>query len=490
MTKQKYGYILLFISLTLILVFYPVLASSKTAKELKIEYVEELLKVLQNKETPFDPQLVIASANEALRISQDISYDRGIIKSYYTLSFGYFFMGDFKQSLYNASQIENVKDLSKHSYYITLMRQMKGVVYSNMGLNSLAEEELLKGISTSKDIRREDYKHIINAQIYSALAKLYADYDDISKKDTFNNYLNKADISVRSVSPDFEYVYYPEYMILKIKKHIKENQPDSARFYTHTLLEQWDGHRYLDQPRIFTTVGDYYVFAQQPDSALYYYNYAMKRAKQSGILNHLPELYRNMSLFYLNNNQSDSAKAYYCLYVDADNELAQKKLMSSEEIVRTVLADVNKNNTSKLVKRVSAISFVVISAISLATYLVIRSRYKEMKGEFKQQASKLNEQLNSTFDDVKDLAKKNNPIFITRFQEVYPEFWNRLISLHPNLSPADLHLCAMTYLGFTTQEIADFSFLQVRSVQTRRSRLRRKIDLSPEIEFTDYLKGI
>lgn len=279
-------------------------------------------------------------------------------------------------------------------------------------------------------------------------------------------------------------------MILKIKKHIKENQPDSARFYTHTLLEQWDGHRYLDQPRIFTTVGDYYAYALQPDSALYYYNYAMKRAKQSGILNHLPELYRNMSLFYLNNNQSDSAKAYYCLYVDADNELAQKKLMSSEEIVRTVLADVNKNNTSKLVKRVSAISFVVISAISLATYLVIRSRYKEMKGKFNQQAYKLNEQLNSTFDDVKDLAKKNNPIFITRFQEVYPDFWNKLISLHPDLSPADLHLCAMTYLDFTTQQIADFSFLQVRSIQTRRSRLRRKIDLSPEIDFTDYLKGI
>lgn len=490
MNHNRPRYTLLYIILFLLFSHLPISSKNDSIKQARIEQVEELLKVIQDRTNSFDPKLGISAADEALRISEDIGYNRGIIKSYYVKSFAYYFLGDFKQSLQYASKIESVHAKSKYSYYITLMHQMKGTVYSNVGLEELSKQEFLKGVASSKDIKNENYKHLISAQIYSGLAKLYSLNDDISKIDTFDYYIDKADVAIKSVSPGFEYIYYPEYMILKIKKYMREQKADSARIYTHTLLEQWTGNRYLDQPRIFATVGDYYVYAQQLDSAQYYYNYAMLRAQKTGITNHLPELYKSISQFHLNSNREDSAIYYYRLYVDADNQLSQNMLYSSEEIVRTVLADANKAHSIKAIRRVAVISFLFLTGVSTMAYFTIKKRHNHLVSKLNQESSIIDKQLNTSFDDIVDLAKRNSPLFITRFQEVYATFWNKLITTHPNLSASELHLCAMTYLNFSTQQIADYSYLQVRSVQTRRSRLRRKIDLPPDVDFTEYIKTL
>lgn len=75
------------------------------------------------------------------------------------------------------------------------------------------------------------------------------------------------------------------------------------------------------------------------------------------------------------------------------------------------------------------------------------------------------------------------------FDEVHPGFLQKLSERH-HLSKADLRLCAYLYLGMTTKEIAALTYKEVRSVESQRNRLRKKLDLQPGYDLSEYFKEI
>lgn len=77
--------------------------------------------------------------------------------------------------------------------------------------------------------------------------------------------------------------------------------------------------------------------------------------------------------------------------------------------------------------------------------------------------------------------------FRVYFDEVHPGFLMRLSQKH-DLSPADLRLCAYLHLGMTTKEIAALTYKEVRSVESSRNRLRKKLNLPPETNLKQYLE--
>lgn len=66
-------------------------------------------------------------------------------------------------------------------------------------------------------------------------------------------------------------------------------------------------------------------------------------------------------------------------------------------------------------------------------------------------------------------------------------FFNRLMKKHPNLTPNDLRLCSYLRMNFTTKEIAKLLNISSRAVEISRYRLRHKINLSHDINLTEYL---
>ena len=79
--------------------------------------------------------------------------------------------------------------------------------------------------------------------------------------------------------------------------------------------------------------------------------------------------------------------------------------------------------------------------------------------------------------------------FRVYFDEVHPGFLLRL-SERFALSKSDLRLCAYLLLGMTTKEIAALTFKEVRSVESSRNRLRKKLDLPPEANLQQFLAHI
>ncbi|HEY6902326.1 MAG TPA: LuxR C-terminal-related transcriptional regulator, partial [Puia sp.] len=57
----------------------------------------------------------------------------------------------------------------------------------------------------------------------------------------------------------------------------------------------------------------------------------------------------------------------------------------------------------------------------------------------------------------------------------------------PQLSPTDLKLCAYLRLNLASKEIAQILNISLKGVEVSRYRLRKKLNLSPEVNLYDFL---
>ena len=63
----------------------------------------------------------------------------------------------------------------------------------------------------------------------------------------------------------------------------------------------------------------------------------------------------------------------------------------------------------------------------------------------------------------------------------------KIKQLHPSLTANDLRLCAYLRLNLASKEIAPLLNISPRSVEVKRYRLRKKMDLPHEISLTNYI---
>lgn len=79
--------------------------------------------------------------------------------------------------------------------------------------------------------------------------------------------------------------------------------------------------------------------------------------------------------------------------------------------------------------------------------------------------------------------------FRVYFEEVHPGYLKSLSKAYPHLSDTDLRMCAYLLLGMSTKEIASLTFREVRSIESARNRLRKKLNLPAETNLKDFLNS-
>jgi AraC family chitin signaling transcriptional activator len=81
-------------------------------------------------------------------------------------------------------------------------------------------------------------------------------------------------------------------------------------------------------------------------------------------------------------------------------------------------------------------------------------------------------------------------IFKEAFDSADKDFLKRIKQLHSALTPNDLRLCAYLRLNLSSKEIAPLFNISVRSVEIKRYRLRKKMDLQHEIGLVEYILAV
>ena len=95
-------------------------------------------------------------------------------------------------------------------------------------------------------------------------------------------------------------------------------------------------------------------------------------------------------------------------------------------------------------------------------------------------------------ENIKENIEQNNnwKKFAENFDLVYENYLKRLADEYPHLTISDKKLCAYLKMDLRSKDIAPLLNMSFRSVEMSRYRLRKKMDLSRDINLTEFLQNL
>lgn len=182
----------------------------------------------------------------------------------------------------------------------------------------------------------------------------------------------------------------------------------------------------------------------------------------------------------------------YRLLTQRKRRLAERRLSEQEaelrrkemEIIQKRQIDLkneleikNRELTSKVLKLMRNNEFVIHLTEELKQLLLeLNPRESVKKEHIRELMARLRTQSNDNSDTE----------FKYYFEQVYSSFYDNLLRKYPSLTAKDLRICAFLRLGLSTKEISIITFREIRSVESSRNRLRKKMNIPADTDLTEF----
>lgn len=138
----------------------------------------------------------------------------------------------------------------------------------------------------------------------------------------------------------------------------------------------------------------------------------------------------------------------------------------------------------------------VFLGVSILGYFILSKQFKIVK--LYQQAlrsekiiadmrAKLNSKDQIDLEGIVKLAMSDDIAFIPKVKQMFPDLYDNLMKINTDMSADEFKLCALIKLGFTTKDIAEYNHLAVRTIQTRKSRLRKSFGISADVDLYKWI---
>jgi DNA-binding CsgD family transcriptional regulator len=76
------------------------------------------------------------------------------------------------------------------------------------------------------------------------------------------------------------------------------------------------------------------------------------------------------------------------------------------------------------------------------------------------------------------------------FEQAHPEFSLRLLEINPQLSKPEIEFCALLKLNLSTKEIARLKFIETRTVQNKKYRIRKRLNIPGSNDIYNWFGAI
>ncbi|WP_324720337.1 triple tyrosine motif-containing protein [Salinimicrobium sp. HB62] len=167
------------------------------------------------------------------------------------------------------------------------------------------------------------------------------------------------------------------------------------------------------------------------------------------------------------------------LIEEREKSLRLKNMEAEQEIIRLQKEHLEKDMAEKNGQ-------LAASTMSLIKKNEFLSNLKE---ELKEVESTNVKGVIKTID--RELKEEDNwKMFKEAFRNADKEFFDKIKEKHPELTSNDLRLCAYLRLNLSSKEIAPLINISVKSVEIKRYRLRKKMNLPREVNLTDYIMDL
>lgn len=406
----------------------------------------------------------------------------GITTVYTNIGNMLFAFSKYKESLSYLDKAKQKLGKNKNPLLNGRLYNEYGKNYTNLGLFQQSNVTLDKARQYIEKIPNEKQR------IY------YLGYNYLWKKQNFLG-LRQMD-SLRSVEKKFSKLKssilsdtgMADYFIAN-KIHL-----DSAEYYLNKALSSNNANT-IDVAITWFSYGDLYTVKNDHEKALEYYFKSLKvfqKVKQRTIIR---TVYDSISSSYKAIGDVEKSDEYLRQYSALNDSLTNQEKAAVNIVVDRLLQEEKEEKDAERNKLYLIISIIVIGSLVLIylirkTYLSKHKKDDKMIKEQSLESQKLKMQVNKSFDQIIKLAESGSPFFLTRFKEVYPDFYQKIMDHDFGLTDYDLKLCAYIRLNISSKEIAQYENITVRAVEARKYRLKKKLELSAETDLNKWILDV
>lgn len=345
----------------------------------------------------------------------------------------------------NITQISDSEYLvgKTDGYFIINLSDFK-VRSHNIILTSVSVNKLSKPMVDLSMTQEGELQHDENNLIFNYTVPQYNRFIDVEYQYMLEGQQNQwSEWSARS-SINFKNLEPGEYTF-KVRAKIANSSPENTVEYKFIIKKPWYATNlaWLIYILLFIVLA-YYINKAYQD---YYHKQKEKLIEENNLLLEIAALENEQQLMKLRNEQLSND-------MDAKNrELAVStmSLIKKNELLGIIKEDLKKSSDENSGRSIKS----VISTINR----------------------------NITEDDSWNVFKE-------AFDNADKDFLKKIKAAHPSLTPSDLKLCAYLRLNLTSKEIAPMLNISIRSVEIKRYRLRKKLNLMHDDGLVNYILSI
>ena len=486
-----------------------------------------------------DVQAALKVAFAALEMSETISYDKGQGTALYTVAVILSDVGDYEKSglyIQKAKELRTYLQNNRSAEINLLILEARN--HFGLGLYSLAtklfrqaESIVLKKMQGPAQLRSKVLLYKNAEYAFEDLDVMYCYYLKAKR------IVDMPNIYEPDVPPRERLAQKAEIYGKLGNYHIEQENYDSARYYTDALRAVADSVKSpVVQGIALATQGTLARLQNDYESAIDYYSKAEQYFINGAILPNLALVYKQMSELYKELNRPKEEAAYLKRYSTLNDSIVNAQKIGLDKTVSSIVASLEREQEATR----RQVRFLIVAGILIALVIIVISfrRFRKVRqkeqlldekaSEIEQERMKLSEKeealvksmeeiqrkereinelrqrileaererqrlsarLNDSFNEILALAKNNDSQFMTRFQEVYPDFVPKLLGINPSLKPFEISFCAYLYLGFNSNEIADYTFKSKKTIENYRYNIRKQLNLEQHQDLNMFIHNI
>ena len=325
----------------------------------------------------------------------------------------------------------NINDLSFKNYSVSI---------TNISVNKLDEHIKNYAISDFGKFKYDENNLTINYTVPEYNKYINSEYQYLLEgfQENWSDWNAKSSVNFKNLPPG-NYVF-------KVKAKIANSKPENTATYSFTILKPWYATNFaIILYFILALIAAYYINNFYKKS---YQKQEQKLIEENNLLLEIKELENEQQLMKIRNEQLSQD-------VDTKNrELAVStmSLIKKNDLLAVIKEDLKKttDDTNKIINIKS-----VITTIN------------------------------------KNITEDNSwNVFKEAFDNADKDFLKKVKTAHQSLTPNDLRLCAYLRLNLSSKEIAPLLNISVRSIEIKRYRLRKKMELTHEQGLVEYILSI
>lgn len=470
--------------------------------------VETLLDSAYQKYAISNVKESIDFSRNALALSKKIKYYKGENYSKIRLAEALHELGESKEALEYLASAEKAEYTSKDAFLLFEICRIRCRIYGALSYFRLSIEEQKKGLTyISQTDKTYKDKLFLKSLADENLAIAYC---KAGIADSSYYHLNEKMKYLKTVDSGKSYPSLINTYNLLAIYFVKKNDQDSAKHYIHKGLNLSKKYKY---PFVYDSnvqMGDIYYKENRVDSALYYYNKALVVLSETGSGKYNADIYKKISEIYLRKGDIQKYREFEEKYLDKVKDSHKNDVETTEKILLEIVHDQREKENLKDRKYIAYISIItgVFVIVLLFSIREIRRRIiKEAKTQIKMKKdiisekeeeiakkekviTELEHKVNESFQEVIQLANENNPEFLIRFKEIYPDFIAALLTKEPKLRSSELTLCAYLFLGFNSKDIARITHKSISTIDNRKYNLRKKLNTPFNQSISTYFQSL